>query len=90
MELEPNELWKLMREAFDFGRQVGNNENKTPDLPLPPPPLPTWYSRKEGEAKEPWDTSYGFDNKGPGGAVHAIWFSDGSVFDTVTGWRPKR
>jgi len=42
-------------------------------------PKPIYFAREEGGELEPF--------KSPNGAVHAIWFADGSQFDTVNGWR---
>ena len=44
-------------------------------------PKPVKFERKEGEAWEDWP------ERGARYEVHAILFEDGTVFDTVNGWR---
>lgn len=41
---------------------------------------PIYISREEGGERLPFPANRG-------GKVHAIWFSDGSVFDAYNGWR---
>jgi hypothetical protein len=49
-------------------------------------PEPISYSPKEGTGWIPWGKTYDIRPR----ELHAIRFSDGSIFDMVNGWRKPR
>ncbi len=52
-------------------------------------PKPIALSPSEGAFWEPWK-KWGLSKEHNVGSAHAILFEDGTVFDTINGWRGKR